>query len=292
MKQISVIIPNTDSLLIARILSSLKHQTLDPSCYEILVVGTDNPGQVIQDKQVQFLETDYAACASDKRNLGMRAAAGDIFLFTDDDCVPAADLLERHLLRHQKGEQIVGGAVIFGTSNYLQLADNISAFHDLLPCTAEGPRSYLATANLSVHRSVVQKAGEMPAGRNRAEDLEWTVRFRMLGFRLYFEPYALVFHDPPRCRLSSIWRHWAGDAHDTLKVRLRYNQLLQTPALAKYRSIYLWGAPLIAAWASARTFARRQIFLKYWHTLPLVYLTKLAWCWGAFTDFPRIQENA
>jgi GT2 family glycosyltransferase len=165
------------------------------------------------------------------------------------------------------------------------LADNVSAFHDLLPFTQEGPRPYLATANLSVHRPVVEKAGGMYVCLDYAHDLEWTVRFRALGYKLYFEPRAIVFHDPPRRTLSAVWQHWS-DAPYTLGVRLRYSHLLQTPYLARYRWVFLWGAPLVAAWATARTLRHPQTLLRYWHTLPLVYLTKLAWCWNAFKYFP------
>jgi hypothetical protein len=56
--------------------------------------------------------------------------------------------------------------------------------------------------------------------------------------------------------------------------------------MAKYRSVFLWGAPLVAAWATARNFGHPEMLRRYWHTLPMVYLTKLAWCWGAFRDFP------
>ena len=286
MHSFSVIIPNTNSLLIRKILCALRDQTVDLSEAEILVVGADEPGLVAEDKLVRFIPTGQSACASDKRNLGMQKARGDIFLFLDDDCIPARDWIERHLNRHERGEQVVGGAVTFGTRNYLQLADNVSAFHDLLPCTTKGLRPYLSTVNLSINRAVVEKAGKMEARKNRAEDLEWTARFRAQGYRLYFEPRAVIFHDPPRNTWPTVWRHWTGDAHDTLRVRLRYAHLLQTPRLARHRSIFLWGAPLVAAWATARTFDHFEILWQYWYTLPLVYLTKVAWCWGAFVNFP------
>jgi glycosyltransferase involved in cell wall biosynthesis len=253
----------------------------------VLVVGTDEPGLVNEDALVRLVPTGGPACASDKRNLGMRQAQGEVFLFLDDDCLPAPNWLERHLIRHRRGEQVVGGAVTFSSRNYLQLADNVSAFHDLLPFTAEGPRPYLTTSNLSVNRAVAARAGEMEEGKNRAEDLEWTVRFRALGYRLYFDPRALILHDPPRNTWPIVWRHWTGDAPATLRIRLRYAHLLDTPRLSRHRSIYLWGAPLVAAWATARTFSDARTLQRYWHTLPLVYVTKLGWCWGAFTDFPH-----
>lgn len=291
MKRVSVIIPNTNSPRIGDILHRLRHQTIDMSEAEVLVVGVDNPGLVKQDALVRFVPTP-PTYASQKRNIGMQLAQGDIFLFLDDDCLPTAHWIASHLTRHGQGEQVVGGSVTFGTRHYLQLADNVSAFHDLLPFMNEGPSSYLAAANLSVRRAVAQQVGPMEEQLRRAEDLEWTVRCRRFGYQLYFEPRALVYHDPARHTLPAVWRHWWGDASDTLHVRLRYQQLLQTPELSKNRWVFLWGAPLIAAWATARIFQHPGIARRYWHTLPLVYLTKMAWCWGAYTGFPSERRTA
>lgn len=258
---------------------------------EVLVVGVDEPRLVTEDEIVRFIPTCQTANGAVNRNIGMREAKGEVFLFLDHDCLPSPDWVARHVDQQARGKQIVGGAITFGRRDYFQLSDNVSAFHDLLPFTSNGPRPYLATANLSVHRSVVEAAGEMETHLKRAHDLEWTARFRELGFVLYFEPRALVFHDPPRCSLSSVWRHWADDAHDTLSVRLRYSHLLRTPQLAGYRWSFLWGALIIATWATARTFRHPKTWLNYWHTLPLVYLTKLAWCWGALKYFPEGWED-
>jgi glycosyltransferase involved in cell wall biosynthesis len=283
-----VIIPNTDSELIGEIIAALEKQTTDLSTGEIIVVGADDSDLIGANGNVRFILSNHQIRhASDKRNIGMRAARGEIFLFLDDDCIPRKDWIDRHLVQHELGEKVVGGSVEFADQNYYQLADNISQFHDLMVHTKGGPRPYLASANLSVHRSVVERAGEMQAHKSRAEDLEWTVRFRSLGYTLYFEPRAIVFHDPPRRSFSTVWKHWIDDAPDTLLVRLRYANLLRTPALAQYRLAYIIGAPIIAAWATARTFAHPQALRAYWHTLPLVYLTKLAWCWSAYRSFPR-----
>lgn len=294
--KISIIIPNTDSLLIEKIIKRLIDEIRKYKFQfaEILVVGTDKPGLVQTDEQVCFLSTEETTSyASDKRNIGIQEAKGEILFFLDDDCIPCSGWINRHLKYHIAGHQIVGGAVSFGNENYFQLADNISAFHDLLSHTPAGKRDYLCTANLSVRRSVIDTVGLLPEHRNRAEDLEWTVKMRQANFFLYFAPDTYVFHDPSRKSFKTVWDHWAIDAPETLKVRLMYDKLLNTPRLAKYRLIYCWGAPFVAAWATIRSFKHPQTLKRYWRTLPLVYLTKIAWCWGAFKNFsPIINEQS
>lgn len=290
MKRFSVIIPVLDSPLIPLVCAALRRQTVSPGEMEVLVIGEDSAAQVVEDDLVSFIPCP-GATAAHKRNLGMEQARGDIFLFTDSDCLPASDWLATHVSRHEQGEKVVGGAVSFGQENYFQLADNVSAFHDLLPYTAAGTRRYLATANLSVQRDVVNHAGPMIPTLERAHDLEWTARFRAAGYRLYFEPAAIVEHHPPRRDLAAVWRHWADDAPDTLQVRLYYRHLLRTPWLASCRPAFLWLSPLIAVWATARTFRHRLTRQYYGYTLPLVYLTKLIWCWSAFHHFPKASTR-
>jgi glycosyltransferase involved in cell wall biosynthesis len=285
MKRVTVIIPNQNSPVIGRTLDSLRRQTVDLSAMEVLVVGVDDAGLVNADELVSFIPADRGTNAAHKRNVALRIAQGDPLLFLDADCIAAPDWAERHLVRHQSGEQVVGGAVTFARRPYLTLADNLSAFHDLLPFTAAGPRPYLATANLSVRRAAVERVGLMDESLDRAHDLAWTVRLRSLGYTLMFEPRAVVTHEPPRHAWRAVMAHWTGDARDTLRVRLRYRHLLNTPRLSAYRSAFLWGAPAIAAWATVRTFSHRGTW-SYLHTLPIVYLTKLAWCWAAFRDYP------
>jgi len=285
MKDYSIIIPDSDSPHIDRIINAVKAQACGQNI-EILVIGSDSYGLVKPDEHTRFIPTGPEANhASDRRNLGMQIAQGQIIMFLDDDCIPQPGWFVNHIRQQQQGKLIVGGSLVFNDTNYYQLADNLSAFHDMLPYTDRGNRPYLTTANLSIHRSVIDHAGLMTPGQSRGEDLEWTVRFRRLGYQLYFEPEATVLHDPLRTDFLSVVRHWLVDAPNTMKVRLKYAQELDTPSLARRRAVFLWGAPIIAAWATLRSFFNWTSIRRYWHTLPLVYLTKLVWCWSAYHQF-------
>jgi glycosyltransferase involved in cell wall biosynthesis len=290
-KTASIIIPNMNSRLIGPILRRLQRQIPDAAQLEILVVGIDEPRLVSEDHLVRFIRTHRCASAAVNRNIGIQTARGEILMFLDDDCVPAYDWVERHLAQHREGKQIVGGSVTFGSDHYLQLADNVSAFHDFLPFLRAGTREYLLAGNLSVDRSVIDRAGPLDERLRRAEDLEWTARFRLLGYVLHFDPRALVYHDPARFSFPDVWRHWSTDAHDTLSVRLHYKRVLRTAWLARYRWLFVWAFPLVAAWATARSFGHHRTLWHYWHTLPMVYVTKVAWCLGAAWHFPDLNRS-
>lgn len=262
---------------------------MDLSAVEVLVVGMDEPGLVVSNELVQFIPTRSGASAAFNRNKGMQEAKGDLLVFLDSDCIPRSDWLARHLYRHACGEKVVGGAITFDSHNRYQLADNVSAFHNILAYSAAGPRYNLGAANLSMRSEVREAVGDLLPYLKRAEDLEWCVRIRRHGYRLYFEPSAIVTHDQSRCDLASLWRHWVEDAHDTLWVRLSYAQSLKTPYLARFRWLYFLCAPLISAWSTRNTFVHSETRSKYWSTLPLVYLTKIFWCWGAFRHFPSFK---
>ena len=291
-QSISIIIPAARSEMLSQILDALAQQRGETAVIETWIVCNEDKLSMMpqtSDPTVRLLPVASNMKAPARRNAGMNVAQGDIFLFLDDDCIPTSGLIQRHLHGHQQGKSVLGGSVIFPKRPYLQLADNVSAFHDLLPFTQAGIRPYLVTANMSVQRHVVEDVGPMCPDLARADDLEWTARFRAHGYCLHFDPQAAVWHLPPRHTWQALWQHWVGDAPDTIRVRLACATMLKTPSLASHRPIFLWGMPLIALWATARTFNHWQTWQQYWHTLPVVYLTKMAWCLSAYKHFPMAE---
>lgn len=288
---ISIIIPAARKERLPQILDALAVQQVETATIEIWIVCNEGDQEHIFPlaANTHLLPIASTAKAPERRNAGMSAAIGNIFLFLDDDCVPMPGLIQRHLYWQRQGYVVVGGAVTFPSHSYLQLADNVSAFHDLLPFTQAGLRPYLVTANMSVQRGVVDDVGTMCPDLARADDLEWTVRFRAHGYSLYFDPQAVVLHLPPRHTWHALWQHWTSDAPDTIRVRLAWAAMLHTPSLAFHRAIFLWGLPFVALWATKHTFNHRQTRQLYWHTLPIVYLTKMAWCLSAYKHYPIME---
>lgn len=278
--RVAVIIPSLNAPTLGRALDAVTAQTVAP--HEIIVVGRDEAGILRARDGVRFIDTGAPVCAARARNLGIAAATGDLMLFLDADCVPRPDWLARHVMRHESGETVVGGAVSLEGSNYWAQSDNVSMFHEFIPQRLPGPRFLLPTLNLSVRRAVFEAVGGMDESfpGAAAEDADWTIRMRRAGYQLYFDPSAVVAHAPARTAWSDVVRHWRNLGHNAVRVRLRYTEEFGTPRGA--RSAWWWRllSPLIAAKVTAGIYAERAL-RAYWPSLPVVYATKIIYCFGA-----------
>lgn len=104
---VSVVVPTCNRPdLLSRCLDALMHQHFDPACYEIIVVD-DGPNldtrfavsrwtarALGQGPIIGYLTTGGTRGPATARNMGWRAARGEIIAFTDDDTIPDSDWLK------------------------------------------------------------------------------------------------------------------------------------------------------------------------------------------------------
>ncbi len=285
--EISVIIPTLDDPLIAEVVASVKREMTDRG--EIIVVGRDEAGRVSRNGDVRFIGTDEPVGAATARNLGIRAATGDWLFFIDADCLAQpgwAAGLATHL---SKGESVVGGSVTFPTDDYWMLVYNLSMFHEFLTDKPAGPRPYLPTLNLAVQCDVIERVGLMDESLPRGQDIDWTIRMALAGYRLFFEPRAVIAHHPRRADLSTVWRYWVRSGRFNARNRLRYASYYGTPRLLAHPFWVRLLSPLVATYVTARIFARTPRLLRHAHTAPAIYITKIAWCLGAAEEIKDKQ---
>ncbi|MCP3903967.1 MAG: glycosyltransferase [Planctomycetes bacterium] len=159
--------------------------------------------------------------AGSARNLGWRAARGDLVWFVDSDCVAAPDALE-HLVGHLEAPDVAAVSGTYGNAN----ADS------LLPCLiheeivqrhlAMGEEvDFLATFNVLYRRSVLADLDGFDERYLKAQDAELSFRARDAGGRLRFEARSRVDHYHEQ-RLGSYlrtqrqqgyWRVWLHLEH-------------------------------------------------------------------------------
>src|SRR5258708_19285970 len=98
---VSVIIPFPNNALVEVALERLVQQTYPAEKTEILLVGPKS-SSLASRWPIRAIETGPIYYPGEARNIGARAAAGEYFLFLDDDCEPAFDWIEQNLPELEK----------------------------------------------------------------------------------------------------------------------------------------------------------------------------------------------
>lgn len=278
----AIVIPSLNSPVLDRVLSAVAGQSGLESVEEVLVVGRDEAGLIGERPGVRLLDTGRPVNPAVARNLGVRDTNAPLLLFLDSDCIPQPGWLQAHQEAHARGHRVVGGGVVPDGSNYWSLSYNLGMFNEYLNTLPAGARSFLPTLNLSVEREVIEQAGPLDETLPRSQDMEWTARMHEAGYRPYFHPAAAVRHLHNRTTLKTVWEDSARSGRYARAVRWQHRDLLRTPALLQHPELVRLLSPLIAGWTTLRIVGRQPgVFLRRPETIPAVYLTKIAWCWGA-----------
>lgn len=194
-------------------LTHLAAQTLPRDDFEVIVVddGGDTPLDDLaaafgSQMNVRVLRQRSQGPAA-ARNTGIAATRGPVLAFTDDDCRPARDWLERLLPHFNAGRDLmIGGRV----SNALY--DNVySATSQLIHDLAYehhnngGGASFFATNNMAATTAALVRIGGFdPEFRYAAEDRDLCARWHEGGYPMVFDPAAHVEH-AHRLTLPRFW---------------------------------------------------------------------------------------
>jgi GT2 family glycosyltransferase len=285
--------------LLRRALGALARQTTGPEDFEIVVVDDGSQDLTAQHcaellpelPNLRVIRSERNLGLPHARNLGIDLAIGDYLLFTDDDCIVAKNWVEclRDTLERAP---IVAGAVASTRTNAFRLCHNIAQFHAFMPGLPAGYTDFIAGASMGFRRSVLVELGKFKEGCKAADDTELILRARSQGYRPYFVPEAVAWHEPQRTTLAQIVQYSALHASVTIALRNQYRVLLRTPWVLRSPWLLLITAPLIALKVTAGIYLANRNLIKTWWTAPMVYALKLAWCWGAFRGLRQLRAAA
>lgn len=219
-----------DSGQLQTCLRALEEQTYPGHSYEVIVVDNDSAktiGHVVAPYTRARVVQESKPGSYAARNTGVTHARGEIIAFTDADCIPAPDWLERGVahLTHQDGCAVVAGRVeIFPRSP--QQPNAVEQYEMLV---ALDQRKYVrdykfgATANLFTLKEVFEQAGPFLADVKSGGDLEWGRRVVKSGYRLEYADNVRVFH-PARASFSQLYSkivRITGGLHDLKRLKGR-----------------------------------------------------------------------
>lgn len=205
---ISVIIPvykNWDLLAIC--LKSLADQTFPQNQFEIVLVNNDPKSGIPENFNLpsnarvinQMMPGSYSA-----RNKGMIDAKGEVFVFTDSDCIPDLNWLEKGMDLILFGYDMVGGDMkLFkpeGGEDLAYIYESRFGFNQRRNVLEKGQS---ITANLFCKKEVVNTVGPFPEGLMSGGDFVWTQKATSSGFRIAFGEDVIVKH-PSRKSISEL----------------------------------------------------------------------------------------
>jgi len=277
-----IIIPNLNSPILDQVLDAVTAQEGIDTVRDLLIVGRDEPGLSKSSQRARLLDTSHPVNPAVARNLGIRHTSSPLLIFLDSDCIPQPGWLLAHQTAHRSGHAVVSGGVLPEGDGYWGLGYNLGMFNEYLTTGQAESRAILPTLNLSIERRVIDQVGLLGEHLPRSQDMEWTARMSEAGFQPFFWPAAAIDHRHNRTTARRVWQDCARSGYYSRKVRLQHGSLLDTPALLRHPSLLRILSPAIAAWATARIIARQPGILRRFPAhLPAIYITKLAWSWGA-----------
>lgn len=199
---VSVIIPVFNEGARLRVcLDALAEQTYPKDRYEIIVVDNGSeelpvwindvyPGVVLAEEP---RPGSYAA-----RNRGITAARGEIFAFTDGDCIPDPQWVANgaNEFSVEQGIGLVGGRIefCFRDPDYPSTAELYSSIMHLNQRAAVQRTGFAVTANMFTARSVMERVGVFDPSVKSGGDREWGQRVKSAGYRLVYSEDAVVRH--------------------------------------------------------------------------------------------------
>lgn len=202
--RVSVVVPLRNAADgAAALLDALAAQDLPAGEHEVIVVddaSTDDTGDVVAAHgEARLLRTERWSGAYDARNLALADAPGDVIAFTDGDCRPAPGWLREGLAALEAlHADIVAGHVEVPLSPLPGLVERVDFARYLDQERAVTEAGFGATANLFVHRRVLDAIGSFRSGAISDGDRDFCVRATQAGFRLAYAPRPVVVHEPRR----------------------------------------------------------------------------------------------
>ncbi|MDX6587877.1 MAG: hypothetical protein QOI31_2350 [Solirubrobacterales bacterium] len=191
--KVAVVIPTRNrETRVAFALEAIGAQTLPRDQFEVVVVrDSSQAGPFAKPPEgltVRYLTYSGSSGPTAKRNVGWRSTTAPLVAFTDDDCRPAPDWLERMIQAEEDGT--------FLTGRTEPDPDEIHLLRGLARSrTVVGPSEWYPCCNVAYPRAMLDRLdGFDESFYFGGEDTDLALRARKAGARAQYVHEALVWH--------------------------------------------------------------------------------------------------
>jgi len=284
---VSVIIPFSKHDLAEVALEKLVQQTYPAEKTEILLVGPQS-SSLASRWPIRAIETGPIYYPGEARNTGARAAAGEYFLFLDDDCEPASDWIEQNVRELEKPAVGAVGGQIAGKSKafFAQCVDFSRFGFSQVNKPALGA---VCSASLGVKRQAFEEAEGFSEVLRSEEDMDFCYRLIKLGYTSVYQPAIKVLHNHRRNSFGVLMRYsyfygrvsglYVKRLHPDMSKRNSILTKIQNPILYPFMMLPVsLGATLNIVRVNLREYPRVLLYA------PFIFLSKVAshvgiWQW-------------
>ncbi len=120
-------------------------------------------------------------------NFGISKAGGDVIVFTGGDCIANPNWIKELVKSVEEGADIVAGKTINMGLRAWEELDRVELFH-------KGFDVSFPSCNMAFKKDVLNKVGGFDTWFITAEDIDLTYRSIDAGFRLIYNPNAVIYH--------------------------------------------------------------------------------------------------
>jgi cellulose synthase/poly-beta-1,6-N-acetylglucosamine synthase-like glycosyltransferase len=262
---ITVVVPvRNEAAFIRATLLQLLGQDYDPDRFEVIVAdgqSTDATPAIVRELATEYpnlrLLANPGRWSSAGRNLGVRAARGDVILIVDGHC----DLANPHYLHDLAGAFARSGADCLGRPQPLDVRGATGLQRAIAAARSSRlghhPESFIySTAEqfvrpqsvaVAYRRSVFEAVGLFDESFDACEDVEFNHRLDRAGLRCFFTPRVRAFYHP-RSTLAGLFRQMVRYGRGRVRLCRKHPDTFSLPGFLP--ALFLLGViigPLLGA---------------------------------------------
>lgn len=198
MTTVAVIVPTRDGAdRIAACIAALKAQSRPPDELVVVDNGSTDDTAAVASAAGATVVVEAAPGSYAARNRGIASTRSELVAFTDDDCEPEPDWLERLVAAFDDPAVDGAGGEIVAADTPDSAAERWARDRRLLSQEANWRNTYLpffATANAAYRRRALDAVGGFEPALASGGDVDLGWRVQVAGGRLRFVPDARVRH--------------------------------------------------------------------------------------------------